>query len=95
MRCSGVLAEHPYSQAQLHHLPSLTLTKTLYPVLQVAAGQALASARAAAEDLAPSAAITSRLCTQLAAALHSCVSEAMLAMAADAEGTHVEQVRCN
>lgn len=43
------------------------------------AAQALSAARAAAEDLAPSPSISSRLCVQLASALHGYVSEVMLA----------------
>jgi hypothetical protein len=66
--------------------------------LQVVASQALASARAAAEDLAPTPGSSSRLCLQLAGALHTQVAQAMLVTAAggpgnEAEAAHSLQVR--
>jgi hypothetical protein len=45
---------------------------------QVVAVQALSAARAAAEDLPPTPALSSRLCVQLAGSLHGYVSEVML-----------------
>lgn len=49
------------------------------PACQVVAAQALSAARVAAEDLAPSPTTSSRLCLQLAGALHAHAASAMLA----------------
>lgn len=76
------LATH--DQIQVYYTLVVTTTLLLHlplfrPACQVVAAQALSAARVAAEDLAPSSTTSSRLCLQLAGALHTHAASAMLA----------------
>jgi hypothetical protein len=75
----------------------LVVVHVLLPyLLQVVAAQALSAARAATEDLAPTPALSSSLCIQLATTLHTYVSDVMLATPADAEGSaHTSILKVN